>query len=260
MEPYTANDFYNDEKKRLQKKHQNVKSIMNSQNRLAVLNDSYRKRYSKYTEILIVLVLAFSVNLGMVILQKQVPSIPQIVFDVVFIVILFLVFVYLFSAIAELYNRSLMNYDEIDSPAYEDPITKTSTSDANNASYNSGDVLKLKVETCVGSKCCPDGYRYDNDVNKCVIDAVPTTAPVSNSNTNTNTPPANSGSTNSGSTNQVSRVISNVNGPFFTTLEQTLIENAYTHTSFNDPGLKRSQNSENVNPLKESTSLNYSTF
>ena len=213
--PYTANDFYNDETTRLQKKQQNADAIMNSQKRLAALNDSYRKRYSKYTEILIVLIVAFSVNLGMVLLQKQFPTIPQIVFDGVFVLVLFIVFIYLFSAITELYNRSSMNYDEIDLPEYDE--SKSTPEDAN-TSYNAGDLLKLKEkdDTCVGSNCCPDGFQYDSETNKCVQS--------------------------------------------FTTLEQTLIENAYTHTSFNDPGLKRASNTQNVNPLKESTSLNYSTF
>ena len=212
---YTATNFYNDEKTRLQQKQQNADAIMNSQKRLAALNDSYRKRYSKYTEILIVLIVAFSINLGMVVLQKQVPSIPQIVFDGVFVVVLVVVFIYLFSAISELYNRSLMNYDEVDLPEYDDSKTKTTPEDAANSSYDAGDLLKMKDETCVGSNCCPTGYTYNSEQNKCAA---------------------------------------------FTTLEQTLVENAYTHTPFNDPGLKRSQTSENVNPLKESTSLNYSTF
>jgi Na+-transporting methylmalonyl-CoA/oxaloacetate decarboxylase gamma subunit len=212
---YTATNFYNDETRRLNEKQQNANAIMNSQKRLAALNDSYRKRYSKYTEILIVLIVAFSINLGMVVLQKQFPTIPQIVFDGVFVVVLFLVIIYLFSAISELYNRSLMNYDEIDLPEYDE--SKITSEDANN-SYDTGDILKLKDDTCVGSTCCPETYRYDPETNKCVLETT------------------------------------------FTTLEQTLVENAYTHTPFNDPGLKRSQNSENVNPLKESTSLNYSTF
>jgi Na+-transporting methylmalonyl-CoA/oxaloacetate decarboxylase gamma subunit len=211
---YTATNFYNDETRRLNEKQQNANAIINSQKRLAALNDSYRKRYSKYTEILIVLIVAFSINLGMVVLQKQFPTIPQIVFDGVFVVVLFLVIIYLFSAISELYNRSLMNYDEIDLPEYDE--SKITSEDANK-SFNTGDVLKLKDDTCVGSTCCPTDYIYDPETNKCVEEP-------------------------------------------FTTLEQTLVENAYTHTPFNDPGLKRSQNSENVNPLNESTSLNYSTF
>lgn len=236
---YTANDFYNEEVNRLNLKQQNANAIMNSQNRLAMLNDSYRKRYSKYVEILMVLILAYVIYLGVIVLQKNIPTIPQIVVDVVVVVLLFLVFVYLFSAITELYSRSSMNYDELDVPAFED--SKDSTGDQNKA-YDAGDVVKLKNDTCIGNDCCPSGYVYDSVTNRCIPDTG-NSGQTSGANTGT------SGQTSGGST-----------GTNFTTLEYEQVENAYTDKSFNSADLKRAPNAQNVAPLKEVTSLNYSTF
>ena len=117
---YTANNFYNDELSRLQEKQKNASTILDSQERLAELNDSYRKRYAKYVEILVILVMAVLVYLAVVALQMQFPAIPQVVVDIVTIVLIFLVAVYLFSAFSELYSRSLLNYDELDIPGYDD--------------------------------------------------------------------------------------------------------------------------------------------
>jgi len=221
---YTANDFYNDEINRLSQKQQNADAIMNSQNRLAALNDSYRKRYSKYVEIIMVLVLAFIVYLGMIMLQKNIPTIPQIAVDIVLGILLFLIFIYLFSAISELYSRSLMNYDELNAPAYEE--SNTSVQDKNKA-FDAGEIGKLINTTCIGNDCCPPGYKYDSVSNKCVSSSASETVPVSSG---------------------------------FTTLEFEQVESAYTDKSFDSADLKRAPNAQNVAPLKEVTSLNYSTF
>jgi hypothetical protein len=86
---YTATDFYKDELNRLEAKQKNANNILNSQERLAKLNDSYRKRYAKYVQMLMVLILAYIVYLGMILLQKQIPSFPEVVVDVVTVVIIF---------------------------------------------------------------------------------------------------------------------------------------------------------------------------
>ena len=106
-----------------------------------------------------------------------------------------------------------MNYDELDIPAYDD--SKDSDKDKNKA-YDSGDIGKLKDDTCVGNDCCPDNYTYKPAENKC--------------------------------------------SQPFTTLEYEQVESAYTDKSFNSEDLKRAPNAQNVAPLKEVTSLNYSTF
>jgi len=233
--PYTANDFYNAELNRLNEKQKNADAIMNSQDRLAVLNDSYRKRYAKYVQMLMVLILAYIVYLAVIILQKNIPTIPQIAVDVVVTVLLLLVFLYLFSAFQELYSRNLLNYDELDVKAYDD---STDMTNANNKSYDKG-TLGLNLATCIGNDCCPEGYTYDNVTNRC---SVPVT-----------TQPPSSGAPSSGAPSSGAR-----NG--FTTLEYEQVDSAYTSKSFNSPDLKRAPSTQNVNPLKEVTSLNYSNF
>lgn len=222
MSNYTAKDFYNDELSRLKAKQQNTEVILNSQERLAMLNDSYRKRYAKYVQILMVLVCAVLIYLGVVILQKTFPTIPQVAIDIVTIILMFLVIFYLFSAFWELYSRSSLNYDELDLPSYDASGVDVSELAAKGQVFNFLDSTNGNL--CVGSACCP-GF-YDSEKNVCI-------------------------STNKTATPTVQT---------FTTLEYEKIETAYTDVTFNSPSLKRKPNSNNVAPLPNTTVLTYSTF
>jgi hypothetical protein len=161
---FTANDFYNDELKRLNAKQQNANSILNSQERLAALNDSYRKRYAKYVQILMVLVLAYGVYLAMILAQKMFPAIPQIAVDGVIILLIFLVSIYLFSASWELYTRSVLNYDELEISAYDASGVDVSRLAEEGQIFNSPGSGGSK---CIGEACCEDPTKYDSTTNKC---------------------------------------------------------------------------------------------
>jgi hypothetical protein len=232
MPDYTATDFYKDELSRLQAKQQNTDIILNSQERLALLNDSYRKRYARYVQILMVLVVAALVYLGVVLLQKQFPAIPQVVVDAVSIILIFLVVFYLFSVFSELSSRSLLNYDELDLPAYDASGMDISDLAEKGQIFDS---QATKGNVCVGSACCPGLGEYDTTTNRCLTTGgtnattpAPTTAPGSGTN--------------------------------FTTLEYEKIESAYKDVTFDSPTLKREPTANNVEPLHHVTVLSFSTF
>ena len=164
MSNTTVKKFYDEEVKRLEEKQKTADEIKHSNERLAALNDSYRKRYSKYVQILMVLVLAFSIYLAVFLLQRAFPVIPIIVVDVVIIVLIFLVAFYLFNSAWELYSRSLLNYDELDLPAFD-----SSGVDVSNLAKK-GQVfvdVNTNANVCVGQECCPATYTYDSVNNKC---------------------------------------------------------------------------------------------
>ena len=231
---YTATNFYNDELCRLEAKQQNTDSILSSQERLAMLNDSYRKRYAKYVQILMVLVSAVAFYLAISFLQKTFPAIPQVVVDIITIVLMFAVILYLFSASFELNSRSLLNYDELDLPAYD-------ASGVNVADLaDKGQIFKFQGNTssmCVGSECCPTGSAYDSDTDKCVFNVPATSAPSIILSGNATTSSAG-----------------------FTTLEYENVRTAYTDLTFNSPSLKRAPTTQNVEPNKDVSVLVYSRF
>lgn len=159
---YTANDFYNTEFTRLQQKQINATDILSSKQRHALLNDSYRKRYAKYVEILVVLVGAVAIYLGIVSLQTAASFIPQIIFDLLTFLLMGGVFIYLCFAFYELYTRNALNYDELDLPAYD-----ASGVDANSIAPGMIVAGVNRNATCVGQACCPQDYTWNIVTNIC---------------------------------------------------------------------------------------------
>ena len=175
----TVASFYGDELNRLQEKQQNATSILSSNQRIALLNDSYRKRYAKYVEILIVLVLTFVIYLGVSSLQTAFPAIPQIAVDAVAAILIAVVLIYLSFTFYELYSRSVLNYDELDLPAYD----ASGGIDANSIA-KSGQILPSTGDTCVGAECCASGQTWTPANNKCGFTTLELT-PIQNAYINT---------------------------------------------------------------------------
>lgn len=269
MSNYTATNFYNDELSRLHEKQQNTNIILNSQERLAMLNDSYRKRYARYVQILMVLVLSVLLYLGVVLLQKQFPAIPQFAVDGVTIILIFLVVLYIFSVSIELYSRSLLNYDELDIPAYDASGVDVSDLAAKGQIFGS---QGAGAGVCVGPQCCP-GY-YDSGNNVCMSSSItipplttpslttssPTTTPSLTTTYSPTTTPSLTTTSSPTTTPSTTTPSTTTTIQTFTTLEYEKIETAYTDTKFDSPTLKREPNANNVKPLQNLTGLTYSSF
>ena len=239
---YTANDFYKDELNRLQEKQQNAESITQSQERLAELNDSYRKRYAKYVQILMVLILAYAIYLAMILMQKMFPVIPQMVVDIITIVLIFLVAFYLFNAGWELYTRSILNYDELDLPQYDSSGVDVSKFAKDGQVFDFQGNVNFLGNTCVGQACCPvDTHTYDSGLNKCVLKVTAASSPEKQSQSAGNPPPP----------------PGNLQLPF-TTLEYENVNSAY-NLSVTNASLKREPNG-NTAPFQNNTALIYSSF
>lgn len=222
---YTADAFYKDEISRLEAKQSQATNLIASQKRLTLLNDSYRKRYAKYVQIIMVLVLAYIVYLGMKLLQKSVPVIPSIVFDIGIILLIFFIAYYLFFAFSTIRSRNNTNYDELNIPA----LNNGSGVDA--SALESGKLAPntLVGEVCVGEECCPDGYDWDQTTNKCVAVA------------------SGSGSV-SGSGSRSG----------FTTMDLGYSSLNQSETRFDDPSLKRSPEGGHIQTTFVETGLNFS--
>ena len=158
--------YITDESNRLNSKLASVNDAYNAQMRNAVLNDSYRKRYSKYVEIVTILILATIAYLAISYAQSMFPSLPSAVFDSLTIIVVALVVLYLLFAFFELYTRSNMNYDELDIPPQDVSGVTVNSSPIGNAvaaatTANNGLV-------CTGPACCEDSTSWDDSLKKCV--------------------------------------------------------------------------------------------
>jgi hypothetical protein len=157
--------YITDESNRLDSKLKSVDAAYNAQMRNAVLNDSYRKRYAKYVEIVTILILAVIAYLAISYLQSKFPSLPAALFDGLTIIILSLVVLYLLFSFFELYTRSNMNYDEIDLPPLDvSGVTMNTQGNTVSAARTANNGL-----VCTGEECCTPGQtKWDTAQQKCV--------------------------------------------------------------------------------------------
>lgn len=163
-----ATQYVVDESNRLSSKLASVESAYNAQMRNATLNDSYRKRYSKYVEVVTILILGVVAYLGISYFQTTFPAIPAIFFDSLTIIILSLVILYLLFAFFELFTRSNMNYDEIDIPP-QDISGVTYNSAGNTVIKPATTVNNGLIDTCTNATCCSDDTHWDETTKKCVL-------------------------------------------------------------------------------------------
>lgn len=223
MSSYTAGQFYKDEYNRLDSKQKQVDGVLKSRSRLSALNDSYRKRYSKYIEIMMVLIIAYAVYLGVSLLQSSVPAIPYLVVDIVIVILMALLTIYLFNTIVTLQSRDVLDYDELDIPPVQDDKGIIALDASGLANKVKRGRLGPEGEDCVGPDCCPNtpGAYWNPDTNKCDGESPATES--------------------------------------FATIEFSTVAKAYTDLSVQDSSLKRAPISGPVGMVPSSTSLEFSS-
>lgn len=163
------------ERDRLREKKSNIDTTLAAQGRLMTLNDSYRKRYSRYTQMIAVFVFAVIGFLLVSALPRIAPFIPKLIIDVLSLFIILYATYKIFSLYLEINSRSNTNYDELDIPPSVDVSGNLMSLDLGQkekAGWSMGDISELlaryQINTCFGGDCCPDGYIYSSEQNKCV--------------------------------------------------------------------------------------------
>jgi hypothetical protein len=243
---YTADKFFQDETKRLTDKNDQATNLAESQQRLTLLNDSYRKRYAKYVQILMVLVLAYIAHLALTTSQKKFPVIPSILFDIAIILLIFTVAYYLYNAFTTLTARDPTNYDELNIPAMNNGSGVDSQKILNSGQLSTSS-LDISGGICEGESCCPQGYDWDQDKNICVIKATGSSGSAYN-------PATGSYSSYTSTTNGAGKHV--VTFDSFTTREYSAVNQQEVRSD--DPSLKRSPDGGNIVPTYVDTSLEFS--
>lgn len=136
-------DVMNNEYARLQAKKTMVDNALSGQSRAIFLNESYRKRFSRYTKIVIIISLSLMIYLGIVALRKAVPFIPEFATDLFMGLVFAICFIYIVWILLEINSRSLTDYDELYLQPYEtakanDKATDSGTPEQSTAAAGSG--------------------------------------------------------------------------------------------------------------------------
>jgi len=122
----TVSTYVDNEYARLDTKRKTINEIASAQRRAIILNESYRKRFSRYTQIVMIISFTLIVYLGVLSLRKMMPGIPETATDILLAVIFFIGLALCINIMLEIMGRSITNYDELDlPPLMEDRTTLT---------------------------------------------------------------------------------------------------------------------------------------
>jgi hypothetical protein len=175
MSSISLSEILTRERNRLSEKKANIDTTLAAQGRLMTLNDSYRKRYSRYTQMIAVFVFATIGFLIVSALPRVAPFIPKLVVDVLSLAVVLIAAYMIFTMYMEINSRSNTNYDELDIPPSVDVsgnLTSLDLGQKETTEWSMGDISELlakySINTCFGGDCCPDGYIYNAAQNKCV--------------------------------------------------------------------------------------------
>lgn len=176
----SLSDLLSNEVDRLNNKKTNIDSTLSAQTRIMNLNESYRKKYAKYTQLVAVVVFTIIAFLLVNALPKIIPAIPGFVINVLTLIVVIVSLYTLMNIYMEIDSRSNTNYDELDLPPNVDMsfnnlafgLTQdASANQASNFDLSSiySQLAQFGITTCVGDDCCPDGWKFDSRTNKCAL-------------------------------------------------------------------------------------------
>ena len=124
--PANANEVIDAEYIRSTQKKKTIDDALSSQQRAIWLNESHRKRVSRYTRIVIIISIVLVIYLGVLAFRKYFPYYPEWITDVFLVIVLFIGGGLCMNILLEIASRSTSNYDELDLPPYDNtPDVKT---------------------------------------------------------------------------------------------------------------------------------------
>jgi hypothetical protein len=151
------------ENNRLNEKKKNVDDALFAQQRVIAFNESYRKKYRTQIDILIVIAIALLLYLGLILLEKNVPSVPGFVIGLLKVAVITVSFILVYLLITKINKRDQMDFDKLtlsvptSGNAY---VTGNTTSSGTTSDYGG---------YCAGSACCATGTTWSNSDGKCIV-------------------------------------------------------------------------------------------
>lgn len=169
LQQNTINNILNTEDARLESKKSSIDDAISGQKRLIQLNDTYRKRYSAYNNLILIIVLALIIIIALIFLNKIFPFIPEFVYTLLYIIILSGTAIYSWFVISDIQKRDKLDYDKHTRPA---PATADELKKNAEKAAKAGDLL-ASIDASLGCKsegCCTVGTKWSATDNKCIPD------------------------------------------------------------------------------------------
>lgn len=158
----TADTNLENEANLIQTQIDNVDATITSQKRVIDLNESYSKKMSAYTRLVLAIVFALAIAVLLNILKSKFAIIPSAVITIAYIILFSASIFYAMYVVADIDSREKTDFDKLDlaPPAGVSKIIQKVKQDDTN--------LNLLPGFCIGKDCCTTGMAWDNDENKCL--------------------------------------------------------------------------------------------
>ena len=154
------NDEYNDLAKKLVK----VNNTVTSQTRINQLNDSYSKRMTAYTHIVMVFVFALAIAIIMKLLKNNTQIVPEAVLFIVYALLASVSIIYSMFILSDIISREKNDFDKLNLPP---PRAATKNATASTAKSGIEVTPTLIAAAALGSTYCGDGTIYDETSKQC---------------------------------------------------------------------------------------------
>ena len=146
------------EKVRLNEKKQTVDNAYSSQQRAIYMNENVQKRYSAYSKILIIWVIAAFVLFLFNLIEPYMTFLPPFFFPIKYVTIFSTVFIYTFLIYNDIQKHERLDYDRL----YNKPL------DASFTDISGYSDMSYSMAGCVNEACCASGTIWDSSSGTCL--------------------------------------------------------------------------------------------
>jgi hypothetical protein len=168
----SQNDMENilaNEQNRLNQKKDSINSYVTTQQRMMLMNDSYQKKYTMYTSIIIYITVVLVIILAITFIWRIFPFIPEGIIYLLYTILAIVSIPFIAYRVYQIRSRDPIYFDEIQQsnlpkmPVVIPPATPTS-------GWN---LLESQYGTCIGQDCCTDGLAWSPVASACVLSGTP---------------------------------------------------------------------------------------
>jgi hypothetical protein len=139
----------------------------NNKIRLVEINEYYGSKYAEHTELMKLLIYVLVPIILITYLNKN-GILPNVIFTVLLIIISFIGGYYFWIRITSILMRDNMDYDAYNWNFNMSGLS-TGTATSSDDPWMSTNITM--PGTCVGEYCCSSGLKWDDTLNKCVLDS-----------------------------------------------------------------------------------------
>lgn len=160
-------EIIKNEKERIQHNIDITENNLTTKKRLIEFNESNRLRTEQYNNILYIFVITLFIILVIIIGSRQIEFLPDIITQILVIIIGSISAVKIFQMYYNINKRSHLDYNKLslDKPAIDSPeqIKRNKEKAA-----KSGDLLgSISTGGCIGAECCDEGTIWNESSRKC---------------------------------------------------------------------------------------------